>query len=153
MANPDRCLEVLNFLEANKANHQQTTWVQGMVSDTQPTEDNMCGTTLCVAGAAMMLQGEIMFDRKELPSGEKSRYWFPFVKTNRMQRWRDADEYSGWRKRGARILGLNEIEAEYLFFNCTNAQALEALRRGAKGERIIPQGNLRYKRAYPEDAA
>jgi hypothetical protein len=147
MANADACLEVLNFLEANHGNHNQRSWAQGYRGEEEPTEDNLCGTTLCAAGAALLLNGEVRFERRD--DVGIAPYWLPLVKTPYMRAWQPVDDYTNWVNRGARLLGLNEWEANYLFLHTNNESALEALRRGAKGERIIPEEHETYKFAYP----
>lgn len=116
MANAEKCQEVLDYLLAHPQYHNQS-YVISQVED-NIDEENICGTTMCIAGCAMFLDNPKEF----------------------MQVFSDPDIGEGlephdWETRAAKILGLTGFEAADLFWVMNNDQALHALKEYANGER------------------
>ena len=108
--------EILDYLRANPEKHDQTSWFDTGLDDKDGdpvefvTDDNFCGTTMCVAGTSVWLKGGIS-------------------KLNEYSRLDVLFEHEG-----ACNLGLNNREAEALFFGAGNSEALDLLSAVAAGD-------------------
>lgn len=108
--------EILDYLRANPEKHNQNSWVDTGLEDEYGdpirvvTDQNFCGTTMCVAGTSVWLKGGI----------------------NRLN---DYGCYgSRFDNEGSYNLGLNENEANALFYEANNSEALELLIAVAAGD-------------------
>lgn len=109
---------VADYIEAHPEQHNQSAWVQvfdqeGNELDTEDysLEDlNVCKTTMCVAGtAAFQRDGKQIF-------------------TDQWQRTHT------WMDEGMKILGLRFDEANSLFYDTDNEEALDVVKGLAVGE-------------------
>lgn len=96
--------QILMFPET----HNQDGW------ETQES----CGTTRCVAGWAVHFSED--YDIVNLARFGGNAY--------PVRKGAPEYDYSFWSSAGADVLGLSEYEAEYLFFECDNEQAVEFLK-------------------------
>lgn len=104
---------VLDYLESQPEKHNQESYFR-LPANVKPetlTEENFCGTTMCIAGTALYLDQGI----------EGIVNFYDGL---------DADEYSGQK------LGLDAVEANTLFYTFDNATALDALRAIAAGDEV-----------------
>lgn len=96
--------------------HEQISWVvfdedyPNGDSDNRPSDGTICGTTRCVAGWAVWFSGY----------GHVYKYNCDHP---------DAPE--SWSTLGAKLLGLTDDEAGYLFLDTTNEQAAKLVERYA----------------------
>lgn len=106
--------KVLDYIKDHPERHDQFSWVsvEGLEQASQLREDNLCQTTMCVAGTAVFL----------------SRPLDEFVKFDTV-----GTGAAVWETEGARLLGLDEDESEWLFYDASNEEALEALAAAAAG--------------------
>lgn len=99
--------QVLDHIRMNPRQHSQVTWVN----------PSHCGTTRCVAGWAVFLTtGSDLVDFRGID----------FVVPRGL----------AYRETGARLLGLNRLDAGKLFFDVNDAEAVHALEFLAKGDPI-----------------
>lgn len=135
MANTEACQEVLDYLLAHPEKHCQRylarAWdklkaylgsgaldAELRVVEKAYPQANVCGTTMCIAGTAMFLQG-----RLELSNEGYERI--------------DGVQLSGrerWIAEGAKALGLTYDQARSLFMEMDNDKALHMLKEYANGE-------------------
>lgn len=120
---------VLDYLIMNPEKHDQTAWA-GITHDTEDfptyfwsthneaTEENLCGTTMCVAGTAVYLSDGI--------EGLNACGQGAIGGTNATQ--------ETWVRRGAELLGLDMVEANVLFFTLDNDKAIDMLVAVANGD-------------------
>lgn len=108
--------KVVEYIEAYPDRHNQSSWVAIFdelgeeIEVHDPEEVSLCKTTMCVAGtAAFQRYGTVVF-------------------TDTWQR-----DHT-WMEEGQTILGLNFIEANYLFYDTDNDEALKVVRGLAVGE-------------------
>lgn len=97
---------VLDYIEEHPEKHSQSDWV--IHDDDSGLSENMCGTTMCVAGTSVYLADG--FD------GLVHHY-----------------RYGGWSDAAAKNLGLSIDESSALFFMMDNRNAVEMLRAVADG--------------------
>ena len=101
---------VYDFIMMNPERHNQAMWISG-IDGAKITEANVCNTTLCAAGAAILLNQGI--------EGMNACY--------------DGENY--WDEEGAKILGLEtNAEIDALFFESNNEQAKDMLLAIANGD-------------------
>ncbi|AXH69202.1 hypothetical protein SEA_RYADEL_105 [Mycobacterium phage Ryadel] len=98
---------VLDWAEKHPGHHDQNSW--GYRGDTE------CGTTMCIAGTACVVD----------PNTEVR--WFSLSMRN-MVKVRGARTTTAIEIRAADLLGLDEEQAEHLFFDTNNKEALDFLR-------------------------
>lgn len=107
---------VVNYIETYPERHSQSSWFRlalggsNTEKTTLVTEDNLCDTTMCIAGTAVFLTFTI----------EEFKEW-------------DKDLEAHWEARGGELLGLDSSEASWLFYDCTNEEALKAVKAIAEG--------------------
>lgn len=110
---------VLELLESNPRRHRQSIWVcpadsMQVVSLADVMDEPECGTTMCVAGGAVLLSGATLD-----------------VGPTEILRVGDDGERKpiNMRRAAKDLLGLTPLQAEYLFFHTSESTALEFLRR------------------------
>ena len=126
MVNAANAQVLVDYFEAHPERHRQIKWVAQNGDDVMRVDDvekNFCGTTMCIAGAAAYFMSDTA-TFKELVEGDES-----------------------WARVGGRILGLDEDEAEKLFYNLDNASALDMLRAVAADD--MPK----FERIYRNEVA
>ncbi|AGT20726.1 hypothetical protein PBI_DYLAN_96 [Mycobacterium phage Dylan] len=99
---------VLDWAEKHPDNHDQDTW--GYRGDTE------CGTTMCIAGTACVVD----------PNTEVRWLGLSMHNTVRVRGKRTAT--TAIEIRAADLLGLDEEQAAHLFFDTNNEEALDFLR-------------------------
>lgn len=106
---------VVNYLEKYPERHNQTTWFRAgdRAVSYGVTDENICGTTMCIAGATMFL-------------------------TEGMERFTDyisiGNDARDWERDAGKRLGLHADEAHWLFHTVDNDVALEAVKAIADGD-------------------
>lgn len=108
--------EIFDYLTQHPEKHDQDSWYdtkgEANFDDIQEiTEDNFCGTTMCVAGTSVWLKGGIAL----------------------MNEFSDMCELN-FQNAGAENLGLDENEAYALFYGAGNSQALDLVAAIAAGD-------------------
>lgn len=110
--------DILEQITSEPDTHNQTQW-----GSTNDPENHECKTVACVAGWAAILTNQVRYEYNEvygnysiLPASCDSSSDIPSI--------------------GEKALGLDDFDAEMLFYDCTNFQAKEALGYMARGERI-----------------
>lgn len=121
---------VLDYIEAHPDLHRQDSWYRlkdGRYNE-QPTEENICNTTMCVAGTAIYLQHGIkeLIDPTLTPGGT-------------------------WEDEGARLLGLNHLEEAALFLDSTDRQAVDLLEAVIRGDSALFEEISNDDSYYDED--
>ena len=106
--------EILDYHMIHPGLHDQDSWFQTPDDKSMVTEDNVCGTTMCIAGTSVFL--------KEGINGLNSR--------------------GGYLERGRVNLGLTYEEADDLFYETTNEQSMDAVRAIAAGDAVKFQAIL-----------
>lgn len=110
---------VLNYFEKHPERHDQNSWFTIAVGDRRRedtnllSEDNLCNTTMCIAGTAVFLTSGI----------EEFRTF--------------QDDDNEWFDAGSTLLGLSYDEADWLFYSAsdeTAKQAVEAIAGGSQEE-------------------
>jgi hypothetical protein len=113
---------VVDYILANPEKHEQACWlgVKEQFSDddydvidvdsSEAKTVNLCNTTMCVAGTAVYVSRNEREFRNFLKSG------------------------GGWEDEASELLGLEEDEANALFYNMSNATALAAVQAVAAGD-------------------
>lgn len=96
---------VLDYIEEHPEKHDQSNWVMNYESG---LSENMCGTTMCVAGTSVYL-------------------------TDGFDGLVHHHIYGGWSDAAAKNLGLSIDESLALFFMMDNQNAVEMLRAVADG--------------------
>lgn len=123
--NTENAQVVYDYFIMNPGKHSQDDWVADSdgsmpVASKVAADENFCGTTMCVAGAAAWLL---------LPHDEFSEL---VRKSNQRV---NAFEYSEhWEEIGAALLGLNSKEREALFYQMDDDVALDMLNAVANGD-------------------
>lgn len=102
---------VYGYILAFPEKHEQQSWVGD--SDKVRETNNVCDTTLCVAGAAVLLADGV--------EGVVNRCGF----------WNG----STFSERGMELLGLTQNEANELFYTTDNSTARKAVKALAEGKR------------------
>lgn len=142
-------------LTAHPEMHDQMGWVSGgnlaslpslveITEGPEVSEENMCGSTACVSGWAMLFSGyrfrEAIRDREVSdPWGGNftRREWIIEVMLPERPGewlWFDRTEETDPNLIGRRLLGLSDDDAWTLFFNTTEAEAAEAVAALADGD-------------------
>ena len=107
----DHANDILNFLKSERVIHNQYSWVGverlRIGRDNHVTEDNLCNTTMCVAGASVFLKEGLEGINKALYSV--------------------TDDIFTFENKGTQNLGLTESQALVLFYETTEEEALAAL--------------------------
>jgi len=108
---------VLDYIKAHPNNHDQESWFHhkdAFGQYTNPTEENICDTTMCVAGTAIFLQHGVraLIDPSTTPGGD-------------------------YEEEGGRLLGLNSHEQSLLFLDSTNEQAVDLLEAVVAGDETL----------------
>ena len=138
--NRRKAKEILDFLVANPERHNQAEFFvlkdmpeDWSADDAYPTntfavkhltEDNMCKTTMCIAGSAVYVGHSAEEIRSVLEEGHSI----------------------DWVSEGAKVLGLDIREAKVLFY-ADNRNALELLEAVAEGNEAKFQ-EIRYSDSY-----
>lgn len=112
----ERAQTVLNFLESHPQNHNQNIYV-GKVAESA-TDENWCGTTMCIAGATVAFEMGL----------ERARYLAHNI-VDADGNYLNIDDVAG------ELLGLDEFESEMLFHTYDNEDALDMLRCVAEGNK------------------
>lgn len=135
MANAEHCREVLDYLLTHPDVHDQTSWCQDDEAFLDE-EDNLCGTTMCIAGTAAFLSGRMVFRKR---FGELSAVCdgVPLMEradgfNSRGEQVADCGEW--FEEVGAEYLGLDRSQAHDLFMNMDDDDALHTLKEYANGE-------------------
>lgn len=120
-----RAQEVLDYLEAHPERHDQSLWTTQSLSEVgaKPARDlKVCDTTMCVAGTVVFLEA-LANDTSiaDVLDVDPNGYF---------------NEERSYARKGAELLGLNDEDAWQLFYNKTDEQAVEDLRRLAAGQSI-----------------
>lgn len=105
-------------IDRHPESHEQAHW----------GEKNECGTSACICGWAALMNGDAHYEPL-------------FLGVDILVLNDDAGD--DWINYGAKVLGLNELDADKLFMETSNTQAKEALKYIAKGERI-PWDEIMY---------
>jgi len=110
---------VVEYIKAHPERHNQSNWAEILDEQIEDMIDEpggnvndipMCKTTMCVAGtAAWQKHGNVIFT----------------------QNWQDRHD---WMKEGMALLGLSYAEANYLFYDTDNEEALDIVEGLAVGE-------------------
>lgn len=110
-------------------------WFSPGLGRHSPDDDNLCGTSACLAGTAVWLHPEMKINFGDIISAPVPRVM-------------DRGEPSNWEKAGARALGITRVEADTLFYR-SNRDAIARLRRlielaEARNERRNARRRARY---------
>ncbi len=130
MADREACQKLFDFLNFHPENHDQSQWAAEVdVPNDQDIvdPDNVCGTSMCAAGGAAFLAGRLTYAKHYV--GASASRWIPLVDGKI-----HADTYPDWDMLGAELLGLDEIEASWMFHEASNDEVLHALKAYANGE-------------------
>lgn len=100
--------KVLDYIEAHPKEHDQNSFI-----DHKP----VCGTTKCIAGHAMLLSGE--FEVKDI-TVSSSYSFLAIAKAG-------SNEEADYEAEGRRVLGISSEQANHLFFNLDNDEAIDYL--------------------------
>lgn len=130
---------VLDYLTQHPQQHDQNNWWSaiGTESTSDITEDNFCGTTMCIAGCSVYmaegLQGlRDAVDHVDAVNEEIRQH----IYDNDYEDGDYLDPDEIWVKKGREHLGLSDKEARSLFFTFNDEQALDALRAVAQGDEV-----------------
>lgn len=105
---------ILDYHLMNPGLHDQTTWFETPDNKAIITEENVCGTTMCIAGTSILLK----------------------------EGMRGLNAQGRYLQRGQYNLGLTYEEADNLFYTTTNEQAMDAVRAIAAGDPVKFQAIL-----------
>lgn len=103
-----RAQAVLDYIHDNPERHEQGDWCS-----TKDSPDNMCGTTMCIAGTALFLH-------------HGSLQWY-------------FDGMGNFSERAGELLGLDWIERDVLFYQMNNEKAVQLLKKVVVGEDFSPE--------------
>lgn len=119
---------VYDFLTTRPEIHDQGNWaaVNGTLPETDEVENfsrkpekNVCGTTLCAAGAAVLVvEGKKEFRKTVMEFSGPDGYYNDDV----------------WIERGAKALGIAEEDARRMFYTMDEKTVLKMLKALAKGD-------------------
>lgn len=134
MANRAACQAVLDWLLAFPEQHDQSDW--------------LCGTKMCVGGVAVYLSGELNIDNDDnvtllghpveewhtiqCPPNERGHTYLQVSPVANEHNVVDHRDYIA--RRAAELLQLAPEEANHLFFNVTEGEALDMLKALANGD-------------------
>ena len=112
--------DILNLLQSGRVTHDQESWVahslDGVSLGTLPiTEENLCETTLCIAGASVFLNEGIA------GLSESRRVLFE-------------EDSTIFEEKGRENLGLTRSQADVLFYHANEAEALSAMLAISEGD-------------------
>ena len=107
--------EILDYHMMNPGLHDQDSWFETPDNKGRVTEENVCGTTMCIAGTSVFLKEGI-----EGLNNAHGRYV----------------------EKGQSNLGLAYEEANDLFYDTTNEQSMDAVRAIAAGDPVKFQAIL-----------
>lgn len=125
---------ILGYITEHPERHDQSQWVD--IDDKFKSVDqvNACGTTGCVAGYSVLFSNDprFKFEQTDDIYGDSLVTIKP-----KFELFQDYAGCNGaWYKAGKQNLGLNDHDAEKLFYKTTNEQARVALGFLARGEAI-----------------
>lgn len=106
--------DIVDYIEAHPDQHEQTTFWSAQGVRPEGASDNICDTTMCIAGTAVLLTEGL----------------------GTMIELRDGGSADEWEAKGAHALGLDEHEALRLFYTMDNDAAVEAVRAVANGDQV-----------------
>lgn len=106
--------DIIDFFIENPEKHAQSSVCGDGLTQLEKMDnipDDLCGTTLCIAGSAVYLN-EGLEGLKKLVRAE----------------------YTGWDTKAAELLGLNPYESHLLFYTMDNQRAFDATNAIANGD-------------------
>lgn len=107
-----RAQEILDYIERHPDNHNQSSWFdQHDDTDVQIKNGNICDTTMCIAGTAVLVH----YGPKAL-----------------VDPWSELG--MDYPSAGRKVLGLDSHEASQLFYTMNNEKAKDMLAALAKGD-------------------
>lgn len=116
--------KVLNFLRRHPERHDQSLWLGTDDSFEKPADNgDFCGTTMCIAGATMLLHG----DKPTWKKDDDGEYLLHDLELKEGGSFDDTSD--SFATRASFLLGLDPAQAEDVFYNLDEAEALAELER------------------------
>ena len=117
MFNTKHAQDILDYIDTHPQEHNQFSWAEaGSAESSRLSEDEFCGTTMCIAGTSVFLN-----------EGNKGLFM--------RDRWLTSLELrSGIDRKAAKNLGLDTYQAWSLFYQWNESVALDLLRCVAAGD-------------------